>query len=107
AKSFRHGWRDVLEEDADLAAVHVALLLQLAIDVACDVTRDGEADSFAAPRLREDEGVDAREAAIHADERSAAVARVDRGVGLDVDHRALLTNGARGGADDAHRNRIP
>ena len=44
--------------------------------------------------------------AVGVDERPAAVARVDRRVGLHVDHRVFRLELPRHGAHDAHRHRV-
>ena len=69
-------------------------------DVAHDVAGGGEADSLAAARLRIDEGVDPDDAALAVDERSAAVSRVDRCIGLDVDHPVVRADLSRDRAHD-------
>ena len=61
---------------------------------------------FAAARLREDERVDADDSPFGVDERAAAVARVDRRVGLHVDHRIFGLELPCHGAHDAHRDRV-
>ena len=89
-------------DDADLAAANPAELANLFIDGADDVGGGGETDAFVAAALGEDEGVDANEVAFGVDEGSAAVAGVDGGVGLDVDHGVIGANLTGDGADDAH-----
>jgi len=52
-----HLRRDGLHKYPDLAAVHVPFLADLLVHVANNVCGDGEAQPFAAARLRQDEGV--------------------------------------------------
>ncbi len=97
-KTSRQLPRNGLRTDPDLAPNHSARLPDLVVDVLDDVARDREADPLAAAGLGEDEGVDADHPALDVDERAAAVARVDRRVGLDVDHRVFRADLPRGGA---------
>ena len=94
--------RDGLGDDADLAAPDPAELADLFVDGADDVGRGGKAHAFVAAALGEDEGVNTDEAAFGVDEGSAAVAGIDGGVGLDVDHGVIGSDLAGDGADDAH-----
>ena len=67
---------------------------------------DGEAQAFAASALRKDESVDAHHRAVHIDQRTAAIAGVDRGIGLNVGKRLVRIGLARDGADYAHGDGI-
>ena len=72
--------RDVAAVEAEVAAHDLAVLHELRQDVLGHVHRDREAD----PLRRGDHGrVDADDPPPAVDERPAAVARVERGVGLD------------------------
>src|SRR4051812_49368523 len=86
--------------------MHVAVSLELLVDGLDDIAGNGESDTLAAARLREDERVDADQAALHVNQRAAAVAGIDGGVGLDIGERAVLADLARGGADHAHRDGV-
>src|SRR6185503_7452861 len=94
-----------LRADADLSAANTAVLPNLLNDVANDIARRGEAETLVATRLRQDEGVDANDVSIHVDERASAVARIDRRVGLDVDHRIIGLELSGHGADDTEAHR--
>src|SRR5262249_42786141 len=84
------------------------------------VSRDGEADALKSPAFGSDGGVDANDLSLQIDKRAAAIARVDRCVGLDeilvaggpedsglaverandaVGHRADVAEGAAKGED--------
>ena len=73
--------RHVGQHHAEEPARHLAARLQLRQDRDRLVDRDGEADVAGA---RADRRVDADHLAARVDQRAAAVAEVDRGVGLDV-----------------------
>jgi len=103
---FGQGGRDGLGNDADLAASNPTEFANLFIHGADDVGRGGEADAFVATALGQDEGVDANEVAVGVDEGSAAVAGIDGGVGLEVDHGVIGPDLTGDGADDAHGDRI-
>ena len=72
---------DVAQRDAHIAARDPSARAQLRQNRRRAVDRHREAD---AARARADRGVDADHFAARVDERSAAVAEVDRGVGLNV-----------------------
>ena len=65
--------RDVLHEGAYFAPVNVAVFPQLEVNILNDVAGDGEADTLAASRLREDERVDPHQLAFDIHQRAAAV----------------------------------
>ena len=69
-----------------------------------EVDRDREADAHRAAALRHDRGVDADRLAARVDEWPAAVARIDRRIGLDEVVVRALTDHAPLGADDAGRD---
>ena len=74
--------------DADVRAGHFAGLDKLPRDEHEHVRGDGEADSFVVARIAGDAGVDADHFALQVDQRPAAVAGIDGGVGLQeiLDH---------------------
>ena len=92
--------------DAQVAAHDLAVLLELAQDVLGEVHGDREPDTDGAARLREDGGVDAHERAPRVHERTARVARVHRGVGLDEVVVRATADEALLGADDAAGHRL-
>src|SRR3989454_2134433 len=94
--------RQRLDLDTEPAAGHAPLVEQLGVNLARHVRRDGEADARAA---RDDRRVDADDLALHVHQRSAGVARVDRGVGLDEVVERPLADLARLGADDPRGHR--
>jgi hypothetical protein len=73
-------------------------------DVADDVAWRSEPDALAAAALREDHRVDPDEASIGIHQRAAAVAGIDRRVGLHVDHRVLRLELPRHRAHNPHRD---
>ena len=78
----------------------------LLVHRADDVARRGEPRPSLPPPATAIERVDAHEPAAQIDQRSAAAARIDRRVGLHVDHRRLGLELPRDGADDAERHRV-
>src|SRR5690606_30143086 len=73
----------ILDRDADPAAPHLAVLDDLPHYGGRHVYRHGEPDADIAAGRRYDRGVDPDEAAVGRDKRSAGIAGVDRGIGLD------------------------
>ena len=59
------------------------LLSQLREQLLGEVDRDGEADADVAAAAAEDRGIDADHLAAEVEQRTAGVARIDGGVGLD------------------------
>src|SRR4051812_47921400 len=74
---------------------------QFLIDEADDRLWDSEAETLAAAALGEDEGINADKVAFAVDQWSAAVTRVDRRVGLNVNHRIVGLRLAPDSTDDA------
>ena len=77
-------------------------------NIAGHVAWDGEADSDVAASRGNDCGIQADELTAQVHQRSAGVARIDRGIGLDhvLDHEAVVEGElATEGADDARRER--
>ena len=71
-----------------------------------DVARGAEAQTLGAATLRQNQCVDPDDPAAQIDQRSAAIARVDRRVGLHVNHRRLAIELPRDRAHDAERHRV-
>ncbi len=72
-----------------------------------EIGGNGEADAVRAAAAREDGRVDADQLAIHVHQRTAGIARIDRGIGLDEDAeitRRDLVAGKRG--NNAARDRL-
>ena len=101
------GQRNIL--NAEHRALHDSVLLQVDDHFLDDRRRNGEriADVSAAARL--DQRIDADQLAFRVDQRAAAVARIDRRVGLDERLEAELARqrlqATAFGAHDAGRNR--
>src|SRR5439155_16365077 len=83
-----------------------AELLQLLERGADERARHREADAFVAARLAQDERVDADQLPGSIHQRAAAVAGINRRVGLNVANRSIRIELSRDGADDAHAHRI-
>jgi len=83
--------------------VQVAVLAQLGNRERHDRSRKREAEPFAAAGLCPDERVQSHEPPVHVHERTAAVARVDRGVGLHVGDRTGGLHLPRHSAHEPHR----
>ena len=67
----RYRWRYFLDLDAEPAAAHLAMLLQLRNHGFCQVRGHGEADPDAAAIGRIDRGIDANYLAIQVERRTA------------------------------------
>src|SRR2546428_8254650 len=94
---------DVLERDTNVAARHASARTKLRQHDGGAVDRHGEPD---AARARADRGVDADHLAARVDERTAAVAEVDRGVGLNVVVEADVEQLAAEKAHDTDRDGV-
>src|SRR5271157_1414145 len=86
--------------------MHVTFGANLVVDVAHDVAGNGEAESFIAARLRQDESIDADDAAVDIHQRPAAVAWIDGSVRLDEDGGIVGIDLPRCRADHAHRDGV-
>ena len=102
SQRLRHQRIDILRHQADGAAMNVAFFAQLRIDFAHDVTGDGKSNAFASARLRINHGVDSRNLPVNIQQRTAAVARIDGRVGLNVKHRLFGLQLARCSAHIPH-----
>src|SRR5690606_36135064 len=106
-----YGWdlRPVVPRGAELTA-NDSTCLQLRQQRTDVVDRHGEADAEVRRGfIRVDGRIDADDLAADVQQRSARVAAVDRGVGLNHDLRALIDRlelVAPDGADDAHRDGV-
>ncbi len=92
-----------LDVDAEATSLDMSVGDELREHVAQRIGRDGEADALTG---RVDRGVDADDLTARIEQRSAAVARIDRSVGLD---EVVVRTGAERtalGADDSHRDRM-
>ena len=105
AERFGHQRRDRLGVDADFAAPDTAELPDLREDVPHDVAGSRKTYSLAASRLRVDQGVDTHQPAFSVHQRPAAVAGIDCGVGLNVNHRVLGCELTRHRAHHTHGDR--
>ena len=94
--------RERLDRDAEPAARHAALVAKLGVDLAGHVRGDREADAGAPG---DDRGVDPDHLALHVHERTAGVAGIDGGVGLQKVVERTLVELPRLGADDAGGDR--
>ena len=75
---------DLLDLHAEPAAVNLAELLKLVDDRLHDLRRHRKADADRAAGGRDDRGVHADHVAVEVEQRTARVAAIDGGVGLDV-----------------------
>ena len=75
---------DLLDAHAEPAAPHLAVLAQLIDDGDRAVGGHREADADRAAGRRDDRGVDADHFAVEVEQRSAGIAAIDGGVGLNV-----------------------
>ncbi len=74
---------------------------QLLGDPLGEVDRDGETDTFVSAAVGGNRGVDADDFAVEVHQRTAAVAGVDRGIGLDEALALVESDSAPLGADDS------
>ena len=102
----RDGGSHVLRAHAEPAAHNAAVLAQLFNDFFREIDRNGKAYADIAAGLTEDRAIDAHNFPGGIDQRSAAVPRIDRSIGLNKvvigtgsDHTPL-------GADDPRRHRM-
>ena len=95
-----------LEANADVGMAGRTALQDLGGNLAGHIDRDRKTE--ARPRCLADCGVDADHLAAIVDQRAAAVAWIDGGVGLDVGHPLALTHriGALDGTDDPGGHRV-
>src|SRR5271154_4474671 len=82
--------------------MNVAVLAQAAVHEIDDAGGNGEAQTLTASTFGKNESVDAENAAVHIDQRSAAVAGINGSVGLDVGDGLVGIGLARYGADHPH-----
>ncbi len=75
---------DLLDAHAEPAAPDLAVLAQLIDHVDGGVGRHREADADRAAGRRDDRGIDADDLAVEIEQRTAGIAAIDGGVGLDV-----------------------
>jgi len=88
SKSYAHARSNGLYGSTDVAAMDVAMFLQLCIGKLDHGAGNGKSQAFAASSLGEDKGVDSHHVPVHINQRSATVSGVDGGIRLNIDHRA-------------------
>ncbi len=93
---------DGCERHTNLSAVDPAGSANLFEDRPDDVSGRRKPQAFIASGLRHDECVDADQAAVSIDQRTAAAPRVDGRVGLEIDHRIVWSQLPCHGTHDAH-----
>jgi hypothetical protein len=103
-ESGRQSRGDGLREDTDLTSPHPPISPDLLVDEPNDASRCGKADSFVSPRLAEDQSIDANDQSLSADEWTSAVARIDRRVGLEIDHPVFIAELTSDSTDHTHRH---
>jgi hypothetical protein len=91
--------------DSDPPTMHVPFAANLSVYAFDDARGDGEAESFAAAGLRQDEGVDPDDVPLGIHQRASAIAWIDGGVGLDVHHHVVGMERAGDRTDHAHTDR--
>ena len=106
-EGFRQFGRQVLDDDAQVAAAYLAVVDELSHDSTDHVGGNGETDSDIAPGRGEYRRIDAHQPTVQVDERTAGIARVDGGIGLNeilvpLDTQAAATERA----DDAAGDRL-
>ena len=106
SQAFRQSRRNLLRSRADLDVVHMPVLAQAVINKIDYARRNGKAQTFTSATLAQNESVDAHHIAVHVHQRTAAVARVDRRIGLNIVQRFCGIGLTRHRADHTHRDRI-
>src|SRR5215211_4513639 len=96
---------DLLDTDAEPAATKLAELAELIDHDGDRLGGHGETKTDRAAGRRDDQRVDADDLAFEVEQRSAGIAAVDRGVGLDVAVVGPLADVAVARRDDAGRDR--
>lgn len=86
-QSFGQALRDRLRARLDLDAMHVPILAQALVHETHDSCRDGKPEPLAPTRCGENKSVNPYYLAFGINQRAAAIARVDRSIGLNVNHR--------------------
>src|SRR5262244_2976364 len=84
----------------------VAIFPEGCIDVVHNIAGNRETDSFATTRLRENERVDSNQRAICVHQRTAAIAGIDRRVGLYINSWIIVGELTRYRADNAHTHGV-
>src|SRR5690606_26616485 len=97
---------DGLDHDAEPAALHLSVFLQLPDDVRGHVGRNGEADADAAAARGEYGRVDADHAPVRIERRTAGVAAIDRRADLQKVVVGPRTDAAAACGDDTGRYRL-
>ena len=105
-KTARENRVDRLRANTDIASPHPSEPPDLLVHGPDDVARRAETETLRAAGLRQDQRVDPDDSAMQIDQRPAAAARIERRVGLDVNHRRLGLELSRGGAHDTERHRV-
>src|SRR3546814_989048 len=96
---------DLLDPNSEPAATGPAELTQLRCDAGSQLRGDREANADGSAGLREDRRVKADHVAVEIEQRTAGVAAVDRGIGLDEVVIGTLADIAASCRDDAGRHR--
>ena len=96
---------DLLDADAEPAAAQLAELPELIDHAGHRLRRHRKADADRAARRRDDQRVDADHLAVEVEQRTAGIAAVDGGVGLDVTVIGTGVDVAVARRDDARRDR--
>ena len=79
---------------------------QLRVHFLGDIAGNREANPLAPARLRKDQRVYSHDASVRIQQWSAAIARIDRGVRLDVNHRIVALDLPRHRAHHAHAHGV-
>ena len=101
-----HRRRDVLRAHAKPAAHDATVLAQLFDHFLGRVDGNREADADVAARLTKDRAIDTHDLADRVDQGSAAVSRIDRGVGLNEVIVGPRADDPSFGADNSRRHRM-
>ena len=105
-QTIRQRGRNLLRHRANLHAMHMPVLAQAVINKIHHPRRNRKAQPLAAAALRQNKSIDPDHRAVHIHERTAAVSRIDRRIGLDISNRLGRIGLPRQRADHTHGHRI-
>ena len=93
---------DRLNFHSNFAAMKMAGAAKLVVSNIHDRAGNGKAQTFVSSGRGDDERVHSHHFAADVDQRTAGISRIDRSVGLNINHRRIRFGLARGGAHHSH-----
>src|SRR5579863_8810883 len=86
--------------------MHVSFVSDVVVNTADDIARNGQANPLISARLRKYERIDADHMPACINQRTSTIARIDGGIGLDVDRRSIRIELPGDGANDPQADRV-